>query len=101
MVKSPLTSMVPEMVFVLEASSKIISLKTRDPGVIVALVPPSHVTVPPLALKVGEPVLDVQSPATVIVPAVDVKVPPPKVKAPFMSIALVLLPPVNVPPYWV
>ena len=77
MVRFPFTSMVPEMVFVLLAVPlKTTSLKTSEPGVIVAALLLSHVTVPPLAVKVGELELDVQVPATVMVPEVEVNSPP-------------------------
>lgn len=54
----------------------------------------SKVTVPPLALHVGEPDL-VKLPETVIVPDGAVNVPPDNVKSPLMS--SVPAPPVNVP----
>ena len=59
---------------------------------------PPKVTVPPLALKVGVPVL-VKLCEIVITPDVEVNVPPEIMKLPVIVMAT--LPPVNVPPAWV
>ena len=64
---------------------------------VLAVYVPDSATVPPLASKVGEPVL-VKLLVTFIVPDVEVKEPPESEKFPFRFIAE--SPPAKVPPAW-